>query len=76
MTVLLGIRRARRDVAIGVEMPRRFEMRSILAIDLGVAVQVPHIGDTDRALGNEHPLVPVILDYLMWQAQWYDCPPS
>ena len=73
---LSGIRRARRNVPIGVEMARRIKMRRTLAVDLGVAVQVPHVWNADRALRDEHPFVPVVLGYLMWQPHWSSWPPS
>ena len=76
MPVLLDLRYPRRDFSIGIEIPRRVKMLRVLAKELGVAVHVPHIWDTDCTFGNEHSFVLVILDGSMWHAQWSDWPPS
>jgi hypothetical protein len=56
-----GAGRARRNFPSGIEMPRRVKTRCILTIDLGVTIHLPYVWDTNRAFGDEHPVVPVIL---------------
>ncbi len=41
-------------------MQRGVKMGGILTIDLGVAVHVPHVGDVNRTVWDEHPFVLVI----------------
>src|SRR6266853_1275701 len=76
MPLLPGIGRAIRSVPIGIEMPRRVKMLDILTIDLRVAIHVPHIWKTNRALRDEHPFVPVILGASMWSTERSDWSPT
>lgn len=43
MALLIGVQRAKGNVAVRIKRPRRIEVRSFLAVDLGVAVQKPGI---------------------------------
>src|SRR5712671_8044070 len=60
MTFFLCVGRPGPNLALGVEVPRRIEVMRIFAIDLRVAIQMPHVRDAHCTLWNEHPFVPVV----------------
>jgi hypothetical protein len=49
------------NVPIGIEMPRGVEVCRIFPVDIRVAVQLPNVGDADRAFRDEHSFVPIVL---------------
>ena len=55
MALLFGVWRARRIVTICIRMSHGIEVRGIVAVDLGVAVQKPDVWDTIRALRMNMP---------------------
>ena len=65
VTFVLGVRRARCEGSVRIEVTRRVELARVVAIDSGVLVAQPDIHETHRSLGNEHSLVPVVFQRTM-----------
>ena len=65
MAFVLCVWRTRCESSVRVEMTRRVELSRIVTIYSGVLVAQPNIHDTRRSLGNEHALVPVVLERTM-----------
>jgi hypothetical protein len=62
--------------ARGVQEPGRVEVFSICTVELRVAIEVPHVRHHDRALRDEHALVPVVLGREVWETNGVHGPPS
>ena len=77
VALVLRIRRARRErTAVRAEVPGRLEQRRVLAVDRRVVVARRGVHEAHRALGDEHALVPVVLEGAVWDSDGQHGPPS